>query len=316
MSPIRRARAAGDGGDAAPTRRALGTRSTEPGPTGTRSTEPGRVARGNTGPRNTGPRRARPLRPRPLDARHRGARGTGVRTPLRALAPFRALAVLLAALVLVGGAAGSAGAAGYRYWSFWERTDGTWTYATVGPAASVPDDGDVQGFRFSVSEDSGDAAKPRGTADFAAICADTPAEKDRKRVGLVIDFGELEDAPDGETPPAARTVCAVLDEDATTAEALASVAKPLRYGPSALLCAIAGYPRTGCGEQVAGKDTASGRTGAAEGGARSGTDPAAADGAGDDGGFGPSAGLLAGIAAVAALGAAAVWQARRRGNGH
>ncbi|MEW2043282.1 GPS-CTERM domain-containing protein, partial [Streptomyces sp. NPDC005534] len=83
---------------------------------------------------------------------------------------------------------------------------------------------------------------------------------------------------------------------ATTAEALASVAKPLRYDTNALLCAISGYPRTGCGDQVsASRPTASARPGAAE-----------------PSGHGPSVGLWAGVAAVAALGAAAVRQARRR----
>jgi MYXO-CTERM domain-containing protein len=92
-------------------------------------------------------------------------------------------------------------------------------------------------------------------------------------------------------------------QDATTAEALASVAEPLRYDSNALLCAIAGYPAKGCGEQVAtgGQESA---TGAAE------TDGEAS--AQDDGGSGPSVGLIAGAAVVVVLGAAAVWQVRRR----
>ncbi|MET7441946.1 GPS-CTERM domain-containing protein, partial [Streptomyces sp. NPDC005568] len=64
-------------------------------------------------------------------------------------------------------------------------------------------------------------------------------------------------------------------------------------------CAIAGYPRTGCGEQVAAGDPDSSAR------------PRSASESGS-GGSGPSAGLLAGLAAVAALGAAAIWQARRR----
>ncbi|NEE36853.1 hypothetical protein G3M53_67045, partial [Streptomyces sp. SID7982] len=61
---------------------------------------------------------------------------------------------------------------------------------------------------------------------------------------------------DGEKPPALRTACAQVAPDASSAEALAAVAKPLRYDDSAMLCAISGYPRTGCGEQVSG-DSAS-----------------------------------------------------------
>ncbi|MEU2990741.1 SCO2322 family protein [Streptomyces griseoincarnatus] len=217
----------------------------------------------------------------------------------------RRLTVLfLAALLPLLAGAGQAQAAGYRYWSFWERDGSAWTYATVGPSLSRPADGDVQGFRFSVSEDSGDAAKPRGTAGFDTICAKTPAEDGTKRVALVIDFGTPADAPSGAKPPAGRTACAQVAEDATTAEVLASVAEPLRYDSNALLCAIAGYPAKGCGEQVATGGKESAATGAAE--------TAEEASAQDDGGSGPSVGLIAGGAVVVVLGAAAVWQVRRR----
>lgn len=162
----------------------------------------------------------------------------------------RTCALVLSLLLLVLGGAGQARAVGYRYWSFWDLTGGKWTYATQGPSTARPSDGDVQGFRFAVSADSQDASKPRGHADFASICAKTPAQADHKRVALVIDSGTTADATGGETPPAPRTVCARVPADATTAEALATVAKPLRYDTNALLCAIAGYPGTGCGDQV------------------------------------------------------------------
>ncbi|MFD5292637.1 SCO2322 family protein [Streptomyces rochei] len=211
----------------------------------------------------------------------------------------RVVLLVLAAFMLIG-TAGQAQAAGYRYWSFWDRDGDTWVYATQGPSLARPSDGDVQGFRFAVSADSQDAARPRGTADFASICAKTPAKEGTKRVALVLDFGTASDAPSGETPPAARTACAQVSPDATTADALAAVADPLRYDNSALLCAIAGYPKSGCGEQVAEQDPTATPT----------QRPAAGD-ANDDG---PSVGLYAGIAVVAALAGAATWQARRRRN--
>ncbi|WP_217142564.1 SCO2322 family protein [Streptomyces sp. AC627_RSS907] len=216
----------------------------------------------------------------------------------RRLAPL-----LLAAIVLLAGA-GQAQAAGYRYWSFWDRDGGQWAYATQGPSLARPSDGDVQGFRFAVSENSADAARPRGTADFATICARTPAEEGRKRVALVLDFGTASDAPSGETPPKGRTACAQVSPDATTADALAAVAGPLRYDTNALLCAIAGYPESGCGEQVSRKGDAT-STAAPE---QSPDQKSTSD---DDG---PSVGLVAGIAVIAALGAAGAWQARRRRN--
>lgn len=107
----------------------------------------------------------------------------------------RAAALLVVGAVLAVLGAGTAQAAGYRYWSFWEGSGTGWTYATQGPSLVRPDDGAVQGFRFSVSEDSQDSAKPRHSPGFAKICADTPAEDGTKRVALVIDPGTAADAP-------------------------------------------------------------------------------------------------------------------------
>ncbi|MFD9371588.1 SCO2322 family protein [Streptomyces sp. NPDC060020] len=214
------------------------------------------------------------------------------RRPAVALALALALGSVLAVL-----AAAPALAAGYRYWSFWDGSGGgKWSYATQGPSMARPKDGSVQGFRFSVSKDAADqAAQPRAAADFEAVCGSTAPAQGRKRIALVVDFGVPADAPSGEAPPqdAPRTVCAQVAPEATAAEALASVAKPLRYNSAALLCAISGYPGQGCGEPMADAPA---------------QPPAQA--AKDDGG--PSAGLLAGIAAVAALAAAGVWQSRRR----
>ncbi|MFF7684636.1 SCO2322 family protein [Streptomyces syringium] len=212
-------------------------------------------------------------------------------------------ALMVAGLLAVLGTV-PAHAAGYRYWSFWEHTDSGWAYATQGPSVLRPDDGDTIGFRFAVSEDSTRAAKPRDKGDFSAICAATPAKDGSKRIAVVLDFGIPEHAPGGERPPRQRTACAQVSEDARAGDALAAVAEPLRYNSAALLCAIAGYPKSGCGEQVGAQESGQ-RPSASEKSGESGT----SDG-GDDGG--PSAGLLVGIAAVVALGAAAVWQARRR----
>ncbi|WP_442815041.1 SCO2322 family protein [Streptomyces sp. NBC_01298] len=199
-------------------------------------------------------------------------------------------------------AASPALASTYRYWSFWDGAGGTWAYATQGPSSLRPADGSVQGFHFVVSKDAADqAAPPRADADFAAICSATAPVAGKKRIALVVDFGTPAEAQAGETPPqdAPRTACAQVGPDATTAEALAEVAKPLRYNSAALLCAISGYPKQGCGEPVA--DSAAGT-------ATAPAKPAAES----DGSGGPSAGLFAGIAAVAALAAAAFWQSRRR----
>ncbi|MER5933303.1 SCO2322 family protein [Streptomyces sp. NPDC002054] len=217
----------------------------------------------------------------------------------RLAAPSLLLALFLGVLL-----SSPAAAAGYRYWSFWDgAAAGGWTYATQGPSLARPADGAVQGFRFAVSKDaSADAAKPRVAADFAAICGATPAADGKKRVALVVDFGIPADSPSGETPPqdAPRTACAQVAPDASAAEALAAVAKPLRYNSSALLCAISGYPRQGCGDQIS------------ESHPNPSAHPTTPTTAADDKDGGPSLSLLAGIAAVIALAAAAFWQSRRR----
>ncbi|MFH8405907.1 SCO2322 family protein [Streptomyces sp. NPDC018019] len=238
----------------------------------------------------------------------------------------RLLGTLVLAGTVTGLGAAPAQAQEYRYWSFWNGPaagapapsgDGGWSYATEGPATTRPQDGAVAGFRFTVSAGSAAAGRPRRAADFAAICARTPAQDGRKRVGLVLDFGTKADAPRGETPPAVRTECARLPEDGTVGDALAAVAGPLRYDANALLCAIAGYPEAGCAEKAgpgsgAGTDPGSGSgSGSQEPGASGSASAAGKQRDGDDSG-GPSAGLIGGIAAVVVLGAAAGWQARRR----
>nr|WP_206324627.1 MULTISPECIES: SCO2322 family protein [unclassified Streptomyces] len=221
-------------------------------------------------------------------------------------------------MLLALGAAAPAQAAGYRYWSFWESDAGKWTYATQGPATARPADGAAIGFRFALSEDSADAAKPTAAPGFDTVCAGVERTPGTKRVAVVVDFGTPKDAPAGETPPktAPTTGCALIDDKGTAADALAAVAKPLRYDSSAMLCGIAGYPEKGCGEAVAATEAAdpSSEPSSAPSSAPS-SEPASepVSEKNDSGGDGPSLGLLVGGGAVLALGGAAVWKSRRRG---
>ncbi|WP_405359661.1 SCO2322 family protein [Kitasatospora sp. NBC_00085] len=225
-----------------------------------------------------------------------------------ALVRFVAGVVAGVLILLVLGAA-PAQAAGYRYWSFWKWSDGAWAYQQQGPSVYVPPDGGVDGWRFAVSPDGGrDAARPGTAPDFATVCGGTPAQQGRKRVGVVLDFGTAADAG-GETPPGPRTACAVVPGNASSAEVLATVAPPLRYDTSGLLCAIAGYPKAGCADQLGGAGRPSDQPPG-----RSSADATAAAARNDDspGTGGPNLGVIAGAALVAVLAAGAVWQARRR----
>ncbi|MGW6565046.1 SCO2322 family protein [Streptomyces sp. NPDC054975] len=218
-----------------------------------------------------------------------------------------------ASVALTLAVAAPAQAAGYRYWSYWESDGGpTWGYATQGPATARPSDGGSVGFRFAVSEDASDAARPSTAPGFADICGGTEVKAGTKRVAVVVDFGTPRDAPQGEKPPTptVRTGCAQVRENATSAEALAAVAKPLRYDSAALLCGIAGYPAKGCGEQVAGTNPPKNEESRPAGDPTGSATPAPRSDGGDDGG--PSVGILVGGAAVVVLGGAALWKARRR----
>ncbi|WP_314172487.1 SCO2322 family protein [Streptomyces winkii] len=234
----------------------------------------------------------------------------------RAAAAIGPVLLAVAAVQTPAGAAGAseAGSASarlsdsgsYRYWSFWEQNgkDGGWKYATQGPSVLRPGDGDVLGFRFALSEDSKDAAQPRGRAEFADICGDTDPKPGRQRIALSIDFGTPADAPRGEKPPGRRTACAQVDADATAADALAGVAEPLRYNSAALLCAVDGYPRRGCGERVPGSGSG--------GDSGNGADKGEGSGGGSGTALGPATGVAAGLAAVATLALAAARRSRRR----
>ncbi|MFB7606239.1 SCO2322 family protein [Streptomyces gardneri] len=245
--------------------------------------------------------------------------GAAARTGAARTGATRTGAVVAGAvLALTAVAAAPAQAAGYRYWSFWESDGGkTWTYASQGPATARPADGDAIGFRFALSQGTSDTSRPSALPDFSGICAGVEKKDGSKRIAVVVDFGGPQDAPTGEKPPAKPVTagCAQVREDATGAEALAAVAKPLRYDGAAMLCGIAGYPARGCGEQVAeGEERPTAPSASASASASAAPLPTgSASASGEESGEGPSFGVLAGGAAVLALGGAAVWKARRRG---
>jgi hypothetical protein len=156
-----------------------------------------------------------------------------------------ALAALLAALLVTPAVA--APTVSYRFWGFFQYTDGAWAFAQKGPAETVPADGSVEGWRFAVSG-SDSSRYPRATATFDEICAGTPAQAGKKRVGVIIDFGRTADAEDGATPPAPVAVCAALAPDQSSVDAL-QAAGGVR-SDKGLICAVRGYPATGCGGEV------------------------------------------------------------------
>jgi LPXTG-motif cell wall-anchored protein len=171
--------------------------------------------------------------------------------PLRPVGPTRLLLLTLAAALLaLVAVAAPAQAQSFRYWGYYtaDGTGGEWGFAQTGPAEAVPADGTVEGWRFAVTGEASTRV-PRAEADFAMLCGGTEPAEGSKRVGVVIDYGTAQDAPQGDEVPAARGACAVVPTDATGSDVLAAVAE-LRLEDGGFICGIDGYPSSGCGDEV------------------------------------------------------------------
>lgn len=168
-------------------------------------------------------------------------------TPRRVIAAVAG--ALAAAAITLAVVAPTAHAAAYRYWTYWTADAGAWAFASEGPATRIPADGSVDGWRFAVTTVAGAAGDaPRVAPDFDAICAGVSAPAGSKRVAVVIDSGPTAIAPDGEEPPPPSAQCVVLDERATSADALTEVATVRTQG--GLVCGLAGYPREECAPAI------------------------------------------------------------------
>ena len=141
-------------------------------------------------------------------------------------------------------------AKGYRYWGYFQAApDATqWTPAMTGPTTALQD-GAVEGWSFSASNDVVPATAPSDEADFATLCADTPQAAGKIRVGLVINFGPEAIAPNNEMPPNTILSCALVKKGATGTDVL-NASVTVRNDKSGLLCGIEGYPKSECGPEI------------------------------------------------------------------
>lgn len=172
--------------------------------------------------------------------------------PTLAVSSRRVVGFLIALLLPLGATTALVAPAhaeeGYRYWNYFHLEDGAWTFSDVGPAQHRPEDGAVEGFRFGTST-TNQGIEPRADLSevtFEAVCGGSEAADGEKRVAVVIDYGVDEGAG---SPPEPRADCAVVPEDATTQKVLGEVAEVRRE--SGMVCALDGYPASGCGEPVA-----------------------------------------------------------------
>jgi len=141
-------------------------------------------------------------------------------------------------------------ATGYRYWGYFQAQGGatSWTAAMTGPSVEVKD-GDVEGWTFVFSNNDIPAIAPMMDPDFATLCDGIPETAGKVRVGLVVDFGDANIAPSGETPMEFFSDCVVLPTGSVGLDVLKS-ALDVRAGDSGLICGIAGYPAQECGAEI------------------------------------------------------------------
>lgn len=165
--------------------------------------------------------------------------------------PLRAIVAMLAALtVLVPSSAHAADI--YKYWAYFTVDDGAFVAQAKGPGDTNPADGSVEAYRYAAPADFNKPNLPRADLEvvtFEAVCADAEATANQKRVAVLVDYGVAEDAAGADVPPAPRAACAVVDTKATGLQTLQAAFPELRtekssFGPA--LCAIDGYPSTGC----------------------------------------------------------------------
>ena len=141
-------------------------------------------------------------------------------------------------------------AKGYRYWGYFQAAADSdqWTPSLTGPTTKL-EDGAVEGWSFSASNDVVPATPPSDEPDFATLCADTPEVSGKIRVGLVINFGPDAIAPNNEMPPNTILTCALVKKNATGIDVLNSTVT-VRNDKSGLLCGIEGYPKSECGPEI------------------------------------------------------------------
>jgi hypothetical protein len=118
----------------------------------------------------------------------------------------------------------------------------------TGPSVEVKD-GDVEGWTFVFSSNDIPAVTPMMDPDFATLCGETPETSGKIRVGLVVDFGAGNIAPDGEIPNEFFSDCVVVDKGSVGLDVL-EAALDVRAGDSGLICGIAGYPASECGAEI------------------------------------------------------------------
>ncbi len=140
---------------------------------------------------------------------------------------------------------------GWRYWGYFQAAPDTskWIAAMTGPTVDISD-GAVEGWSFVFSSDDVPSLTPSVKPQFASICAGVKADKDTKRIALVIDYGSKTWAPKGETPRKTISTCVRTAITSQGIDVLNQVVK-IRAASSGFICGLSGYPAKECGLEIA-----------------------------------------------------------------
>ncbi|MEY4037046.1 MAG: hypothetical protein RL201_427 [Actinomycetota bacterium] len=139
---------------------------------------------------------------------------------------------------------------GWRYWGYYQAAPGAtkWTAAMTGPTVDI-EDGAVEGWSFVFSSDDIPSTPPMVKPNFSAICGKTKADKDTKRIALIVDFGSKAYAPKGEKVQKTITTCVRTAKSSQGIDVLGMALK-VRAAKSGLICGLNGYPAKECGVEI------------------------------------------------------------------
>ena len=169
---------------------------------------------------------------------------TAARRLVRALA---AVVTTLTATAIVWAPTPASATTYYEYWGYWHKASGAgpWQYSKVGPGSYyLPKGSSVEGWRFAVGTAGPSDPQPRPTgATYDSYCGSKNASA-TYRVLLVVDYGTGSGAPSGPVYS-----CYGFNDSTTGSQVLTQQHSVRDSG--GLICAIDGYPKSGCGETVA-----------------------------------------------------------------
>ena len=165
------------------------------------------------------------------------------------LASFISIALVLTTTFAFTSSANAAGK-GWRYWAYYKAAPGekTWNASMTSAAVDVQD-GAVEGWSFVFDASDVPTIAPSRAPDFASICQRVKADKNLKRIALVVDFGRSAYAPKGEKVPVSFTRCVQIAKSAQGIDVLGKAVK-IRAADSGLICGLNGYPAKECGVEI------------------------------------------------------------------